>query len=62
MHNEYSTGTHRIDGLLQVSLFYELLKGKAEIMARAELIRSAFQRGSSHSHDGIIATIKQIPF
>ncbi len=62
VHNEYGGGLHRIDGLLQVSLFYELLKGKSEIMARAELIRLAFQRGSSHSHAGITAIISRSPY
>ncbi len=61
VHDELGTGVHRIDGLLQVSLFYELLNGKSDMMARAELIRSAFPRGSSHSHGGTDVIIIRSP-
>ena len=61
VHNELGTGLHRIDGLLQVSLFYELLKGKNEAMARAELIRQAFPRGSSHSEGSTNVMIYRSP-
>lgn len=62
VHEEYSTGLHRIDGLLQINLFYGIFKGKSEAMARAELIRSAFQRGSSHSHDNVVVNISRSPY
>ena len=61
VHDEMSTGVHRIDGLLQVSLYYELMKGKSEAMARAELIRSAFPRGSSHSEGSTIVNVFRSP-
>lgn len=61
VHEEYSTGLHRIDGILQINLFYKLYTGKSEAMARAELIRLSFARGTSHSHDNVIVNISKSP-
>jgi hypothetical protein len=62
IHDEFSTGLHRIDGILQINLYFELYKGKSEAMARAELIRSTFQRGTSQLHDGVVVTISRSPY
>jgi hypothetical protein len=43
-------------------LYFELYKGKSEAMARAELIRSTFQRGTSQLHDGVVVTISRSPY
>lgn len=52
---------YREQGLLQVSLKYPLLTGPALITARAELIRSAFKRGTSLTSGSITVRISSTP-
>jgi len=48
-------------GIFQVSLFYPLQVGASAAMARAELIRTAFARGSSFLNSGITVRIMRTP-
>jgi hypothetical protein len=53
----YGDAHSREIGFLQVALFYPIQYGTSAAMARAELIRSYFQRGASFSHGGITVHI-----
>lgn len=48
-------------GFLQISLAYPLGAGPGAAMARAELIRSAFKRGTTLTASGITTTIEKTP-
>ena len=52
---------YREVGIFQISLFYPLLTGPAAAAARAQLIRTAFKRGTSMISGGITTTITRTP-
>lgn len=54
-------GYYREHGVFQVTLVYPVGTGSGAIMARAELIRSYFQKGSNLLHSGITVTIPETP-
>lgn len=54
-------GYRREQGIFRVMLVYPLGVGTGAIMSRAELIRSAFQKGSSLVNDGITVVIPTHP-
>lgn len=48
-------------GFLQISLCYPLGAGSGPATAQAEVIRSAFKRGSSFTASGVVTTIEKTP-
>lgn len=48
-------------GFMQISLAYPLGEGPGAALARAELIRSTFKRGSTFAASGITTTIEKTP-
>jgi len=52
---------YREQGIFQISLFYPLLAGPGAAEARAELIRTAFKRGTSMTSGGVIVRIEKTP-
>lgn len=49
-------------GIMQVTLFYSLNKGTGDAEARAELIRSTFEKGNRYTNAGITVTIYSSPY
>lgn len=54
-------GFYREQGILQINLMYPLQAGTATAAARAELIRTAFKRGTSMTSGGITVKIDSTP-
>ena len=54
-------GYYREHGLFQVTLVYPLGVGTGALLARAELIRSSFRRGSSFVSGGVTVLIPETP-
>jgi hypothetical protein len=54
-------GYYREHGLFQVTLVYPLGVGTGALLARAELIRSSFRRGSSFVSGGVTVQILETP-
>lgn len=54
-------GYYREHGLFQVTLVYPLGVGVGAMLARAELIRSSFRRGSSFASGGVTVQILETP-
>ncbi len=54
-------GYYREHGLFQVTLVYPLGVGTGALLARAELIRSSFRRGSSFESGGVTVQIPETP-
>lgn len=55
-------GNHyREIGIFQVTLVYPMQQGTGDVVARAELIRSTFPRGSSFSNGGIVVNLDRTP-
>ena len=52
---------YREQGIFQVSLFYPLQTGPAAAAARAELIRTAFKRGTSMTSGTVTVRIARTP-
>ena len=52
---------HREQGFFQVSLCYPLQVGEGVALARAELIRSVFYRGSAFTSGGVVVIIERTP-
>jgi hypothetical protein len=52
---------HTEQGFMQVDLNYPLNAGPAAAEARAELIRSTFNRGASFTASGVTTTIERTP-
>ena len=48
-------------GFMQVTLYYPIQRGTFDIMTRAELIRTAFSRGTSFINGGIVVNISSKP-
>lgn len=58
---EVGNSFYREQGIFQISLFYPLNVGLGVGLARAQLIRSLFYRGSSFTNGAITAIIAQTP-
>lgn len=54
-------GFYREHGLFQVTLVYPLGVGTGALLARAEMIRSSFRRGSSFESGGVTVQIPETP-
>jgi hypothetical protein len=54
-------GFYREQGIFQVSLFYPLQAGPAAAAARAELIRTAFKRGTALTSGAVTVRISRTP-
>jgi hypothetical protein len=54
-------GFYREQGIFQVSLFYPLQAGPAAAAARAELIRTAFKRGTALTSGTVTVRISRTP-
>lgn len=52
---------YREQGIFQVSLFYPLLTGPKAAADRAQLIRTAFKRGTSMTSGSVTVTITRTP-
>ena len=48
-------------GYVQISLFYPLGVGSADIESRIQLIRNAFKRGSTFAYSGNSVTVNKTP-
>lgn len=59
-NSEYGSNYTEL-GYLQITLMYPLLEGTIEIDERADLIKSAFQRGSSFTADGYTVVVDRTP-
>jgi hypothetical protein len=55
------SGYYKEHGVFQVTLVYPLGVGRGAIIARAELIRNAFKKGSTFFNNGITVTIPNPP-
>lgn len=51
----------REQGIFQIMLCYPLLSGSGDALARAELIRAAFNRGNSFTVGGVTVQIDRTP-
>ena len=60
-NNEYNGSHYRELGYMQINLMYPLKKGRADIDARAVLIRSTFARGNTFVHNGVTTVINRTP-
>lgn len=54
-------GGYREQGIFQISLRYQLLKGSLLAATRAELLRGLFYRGQSFTNGGVIVNIEKTP-
>ena len=54
-------GYYRLAGIFQVTLFYPLQTGPAAAAARAELIRTAFKRGTSMVSGSVTVIVERTP-
>lgn len=54
-------GFYRIMGIFQVSLFYPLNKGSGTAATQAELIKTAFKRGTSLTSGAVTVKIDKTP-
>jgi hypothetical protein len=54
-------GFYREQGIFQISLFYPLQAGPATAAARAELIRTAFKRGTALTSGTVTVRISRTP-
>lgn len=57
---EWGRGYREI-GYMQITLKYPLQQGPAPAATRAELIRTAFKKGTSLTQSGIVVTINETP-
>ncbi len=48
-------------GIMQITLCYPLDAGPGDAMARAELIRAAFPRGTALTNSGVVTVIEKTP-
>lgn len=60
-NSTYGGGYYREQGILQIDLMYPLSDGTAAAGARAELIRTAFKRGTSVVSGGVTVIIDKTP-
>lgn len=60
VNREYGT-RHQEFGYMQVALMYPLQIGTSTIAARAELIRTTFQRGNTFVSGGVTTMITETP-
>jgi hypothetical protein len=54
-------GYYRLAGIFQITLFYPLQTGPAAAAARAELIRTAFKRGTSMVSGSVTVIVERTP-
>ena len=54
-------GFYREQGILQISLFYPLLTGAQAAEARAQLIRTAFKRGTTMTSGSVSVIVDTTP-
>jgi hypothetical protein len=54
-------GFFRMVGIFQINLFYPLQAGTATAEARAELIKSTFERGTSMTSGGVTVVANKTP-
>lgn len=54
-------GFYRLQGVLQVSLFYPLMAGNTNASTQAEKIQALFKRGATFSNGGVTVRITATP-
>lgn len=59
-NSEYGI-SHREQGIFQVTLMYPLLTGTKAATTRAELLRTAFKRGTTFSYGGVKVIVDRTP-
>lgn len=60
VNNEYGNG-YREEGIMQVTLMYPIQVGASTALARAELIRTTFKRGTTFTKDTVTVTVSNTP-